>query len=495
MFGEKSGSCGQTQSWLPWQTARSANSSGVVAMVTENFLTFNGLLRIAAAACAGVALSACGSPDVCSTQDGVTLCGTFGTRGYVANVQSQGISWPPIAVSDGRLLVAGHTNLIEIAPDGRVATLVQAPGTVAVPSSDSSGVYVISGKDGGTALQAYDPTTRTLRWTAQLNGSPVGTPAAIAGANVFVATNDGGSGATIWRVNASDGSSTTLHDGASPAVIAADGTVRYLSTPTGRDSLAQVPMFSTLVAEDAAGKALWRHDEAAGIVDLSPGSNGETYIVTGTASGQDSHVLRRVNSDGTVAWTFRPTCGDCTVAAAPTVGTGTVYFPVWETRQSQAIDPLYAIDATTGSQQWTFDGFDNVNVSISGAKILIPGGQDPTTTTTTRHHPAGRPVIAQDGTLYVAADGAVVALNKDGQLLGFAQYDAAAGEVVSNDFLTLGHWLNAGVRPSPVLGPDGTLYVADGQNVRSFKTGRPASHSAWIAPYGGPTNDGRAPGM
>ncbi len=461
-------------------------------MDTRKILMIKVLLKISAAS---LALTACGSPDVCSTQDGVTVCGSFGTRGYVTNVQAQGISWPPIAVADGRLLVAGNNNLLEIAPDGRVASLIQAPGTVAAASSDSSGVYVVSGKDGGTTLQAFDPTTRTLRWSAALDGSPVGTPAALAGSSVIVATNAGGSGATIWRVNAADGSKATQRDGTSPAVIAADGGVRYLSTPNGRDSLAQVPMFSTLVAEDASGKELWRHDESAGIVDLAPGNSGETYIVTGTASGQDSHVLRRVNADGAVAWTFQPGCGDCTVAAAPTVTPDAVYFPVWETRQTKPVDPLYAVDAKTGAQRWTFDGFDNVSVSISGAKIVVPGAQDPTTTTTTRHHPAGRPVVAQDGTLFIAADGAVVSLNKDGQLLGFAQYDAAAGEVKSNDFLTLGQWQNTGVRPSPVLGPDGTLYVSDGQTVRSFKTGLGASRTAWIAPYGGPTNDGRAPGM
>lgn len=465
-------------------------------MEAKHLLAIKQLRTAFGAVAAVAALTACGGQDVCSTQDGVTVCGTFGTRGYVTNVQAQGVTWPPVAVSDGRLLVAGRTNLVEIAPDGRAATLVEAPGTVAVPSTGASGdVYLVSGKDATTTLQAYDSTTRTLRWTAQLDGSPVGTPAAIAGQDVFVATNDGGSGATIWRVKISDGTAVSAHSGASPAVIAADGSVRYLSTPNGRDSLAQVPMFSTLVAESADGTELWRHTEDAGIVDLSPGGNGETYIVTGTASGQDSHVLRRVNSDGSVAWTFQPDCGDCTVAAAPTVGTNTVYFPVWETRQSTPIDPLYAIDSATGVARWTWNGFDNVSVSLNGVNMLVPGAQNVVDTTVTAHHPAGRPVIAQDGTLYVASDGAVVALDPNGQLLGFAQYDASAGEVSSNDFLTLGKWLNAGVRPSPVLGPDGTLYVSDGTTVRSFHTGRVASHAAWIAPYGGPSNDGRAPGM
>ena len=465
-------------------------------MNTQKATIINELLRVASVSLTLAVLAACGSPDVCSTHDGVTVCGSFGERGYVSNVQAQGITWPPVAVADGRLLVAGRTDLVEIAPDGRVATLVQAPGPIAVPSTDpAGGVYLLSGKDGATTLQAYDPTTRTLRWSAKLAGTPVGTPAALAGDNIFVATNDGGSGATLWRIKSADGMATTVLGGASPAVIAADGTVRYLSTPNGRDSLAQVPMFTTLVAQSADGHELWRHDESAGIVDIAPGPSGETYIVTGTASGVDTHVLRRIDGNGAIRWSFRPDCGDCTVAAAPTVIAQTVYFPVWETRQSKFIDPLYAIDAANGAVRWTFDGFDNVEVSISGVKLLTPGSQGVTDKTITRHHPAGRPVVAQDGTLYVASDGAVVALDPDGQLLGFAQYDASAGEVSSNAFLTEGKWLNPGVRPSPVLGPDGTLYVSDGQTVRSFHTGRVASHAAWTAPYGGPTNDGHAPGM
>lgn len=459
------------------------------------------------AAIAALSLAACGGPDVCSTQDGVTVCGSFGSAGYIADVQARAVSWPPVAVADGRLVLAGKNELVEIAPDGRVSSLAATPGAVAIPSADAQGVYVLSGSQTGATLQAYDAATRSVRWTSSLQGTPVGAPPAISnGANsdggkynaaksahsIYVATNDGGSGATIWRVDAATGQAVLLHDSASPAVIAADNTIRYLRSPTGVDSLAHTPLFTTLVAEDADGKELWHYDEPAGIVDLAPGPGGEAYIVTGTASGQDSHVLRRIESTGSPSWTFRPDCGDCTVAAAPTIDGDRVYFPVWEVRQTKAIDPLYALDAKTGMAVWTYDGFDNVTVSVSGAKMLIPGSGDMVDKTSTRHHPAGRPVVAQDGTLYVASDGAVVALNHNGQLLGYAQYDAKAGEVTANGFLTQGNWVNPGVRPSPVLGPDGTLYVSDGASIRAFHTARPASHTAWVAPYGGPSNDSRA---
>jgi hypothetical protein len=54
-------------------------------------------------------------------------------------------------------------------------------------------------------------------------------------------------------------------------------------------------------------------------------------------------------------------------------------------------------------------------------------------------------------------------------------------------------WINPGVRPSPVLGPDGTLYVWDGATIRAFRAGKTATQDAWIAPFGGPRNDGRIP--
>ena len=61
------------------------------------------------------------------------------------------------------------------------------------------------------------------------------------------------------------------------------------------------------------------------------------------------------------------------------------------------------------------------------------------TTEAIRHHPSGRPGVAQDGTLYAATDGAVVALDSKGEEIGRALYDAGVGEVVngSNDLGTI----------------------------------------------------------
>jgi hypothetical protein len=108
------------------------------------------------------------------------------------------------------------------------------------------------------------------------------------------------------------------------------------------------------------------------------------------------------------------------------------------------------------------------------------------------HHPAGRPVKATDGTLYVSNDGAVVMLDHDGQVNGLAVYDADVGEVTwqSTFVEPVQTWLNPGVRPSPVLAPDGVLYVWDGTHVRGFQTGKSAAQATWVAPFGGPSNAG-----
>lgn len=418
------------------------------------------------------------------------LCGEFGTPIYTANLGSANIEWPPVAIENGQLLVARGQQLVSVSKTGVVSTLTDMKQTLTVPSKDDDGsVYVVGGSisvGNSAVVTAFgkDGLQATPRWQKVIDGSPDGTPPSIGAGVVYAAMNTG-----LFVLDAKDGSVVRHRDGASPAAVLADGSIRYLSQPMSASSVAGAPVYHTLTAEDASGKTLWTYDDDEGVLDYAPGPSGETYVVTA-----QNHVLRRVGADGKVAWSFTPPCADCTVAAAPTVTNGVAYFPVWETRKEQPIDPLYAVALDSGKMQWTYDGFSTNNTEFAPYKLMSPGSK-PVDTTSTQHHPAGRPVVAQDGTLFVATDGAVAALDQKGQLLGLAMYDASVGEVsVSDNFMARSMtWINPGVHPSPVLGPDGTLYVWDGSKVSAFRTGKAAERSSWIAPFGGPSNAGRLP--
>lgn len=458
------------------------------------------LLGVSAAAI----LPACGSDDSCKVSDGVTVCGEFGKELYVVQLSPQmtrrtswqqdsgptAVQWPPVAVQQGRIVVARGSELIEVRSDGKIGKLVDGGSPLSAPSADDvGGLYAIGNTSGSANVLAWNPsngktTDAAPRWTRSLSGSPIGTPPSLGKDVVYAATSSAGQAGTLYSLDRKDGKVLRQRDDASPAAVLADGSVRYLAGAQGQFTAGGAPQYGKLIAEAADGTTLWTFTAQAGIVDFAPGPQGETYVV-----GAGNHELSRVSALGKAEWSFTPPCTDCNVAAAPTVADGNVYFPVWENAVRNPVDPLYALRAQDGKQVWTFDGFDTKEVSYAPYKSL----SQPVNQTRTTHHPSGRPVVAQDGTLYVSNDGAVAALDKNGQMLGLAMYDSQAGEVHWEDTFVepVQTWVNPGVRPSPVLGPDGVLYVWDGVNVRAFQTGRPAADQAWIAPFGGPSNSGR----
>lgn len=453
---------------------------------------------LAASALAGLGLAGCQENETCRDVQGVHVCGEFGDLAYNIDLTSTPVEWPPVAMQDGQLIVARGKELLRIGKDGKLQSLGTAAQELTVPSQDGQGNLVLVGGDfANTEVASLKGSgVQDRQWTAKVSGAPVGTPASIGNGRIYVATGDAGSQATLNVIDSSSGKVVSQRQGASPAAVLKDGSIRYLQDPQGAtnllgDQFGATQRFGKLVAEDASGKVLWTRSFATGAVDFAPGPKGETYVVTA-----DDHKLMRIADGGEIEWSFQPDCQDCTVASAPTVTRDVVYFPVWEKRV-EPIDPLYAIDAATGAKRWVYDGFSTKNSNFSPSKFLAPGStaSTPVDTFKTQHHPAGRPVVASDGTLYVSTDGAVTALDQNGQVLGIALYDASVGEVsLSTGFMAQpATWINPGVRPSPVLGPDGTLYVWDGATIRAFRAGKTATQDAWIAPFGGPRNDGRIP--
>lgn len=455
---------------------------------------------LAALGTAALAVAGCDNTasSVCRNEAGVRLCGEIGAQIYAIDMASTPIEWPPVAVQDGSLVVARGDQLLKISKTGTVTAIGSAGQDLAVPSADESGnLFVVGGGSAGSQVRALNgQSLQGAKWQQNLSGAPVGTPPSVGQDSVYAATTDWSNQSTLFALDRANGTVRFTRKGASPAAVLPDGSIRYLSGPAGFEPVfnadaAQTTRFKNLVAEDAKGNVLWSLPASQGYLDFAPGPKGETYAVTG-----GDHLLQRVSADGKVQWTFQPDCADCTVAAAPTVTRDTVYFPVWEKRV-QPIDPLYAIDAETGAKKWVYNGFGTTKTDYSTGKLLAPGGSagTPTDKFTTTHHPAGRPVVAQDGTLFVATDGALSVLDKNGQVTGLAIYDSSAGEVsLATGFMSQpATWINPGVRPSPVLSPDGTLFVWDGAQLRAFKAGKPAIDSAWVAPFGSTRNDGRIP--
>jgi hypothetical protein len=468
-------------------------SARLLSKATQVGVSRSVLALVAALALVGTA--GCTEQNACQESHGITVCGDFGQQLYVTNLAGAPVEWPPVAVTDGEIIVSRGSDLVRIDRNGAASVIGSAGGEATVPSVDAAGnLYVLGSNPAGsqTQLRSLDGAApATARWQQQIAGRPSGAPPTISDDTVFASVESNGV-PTVYAVDQTTGDVKWTRDDASAVALLPDNSLRYLSGQQGVTTESQ-PRFATLVAEGPDGSRKWSWQPAAGdtIVDYAPGPAGETYVVTA-----NSHELVRISKDGQTDWQFMPQCDNCTVAAAPTVTGDVVYFPVWEVR-AEPVDPLFAIEAATGKTRWIYDGFKTKKTNLQGGNLLTTGGSGASTTDIwqTHHHPAGRPVVAQDGTLYVSTDGSVTALDQNGQVVGLALYDTSVGEVTLNTgFMAQpSTWINPGVRPTPVLGKDGTLYVWDGATVRAFRVGKTASRTAWVAPFGGPSNNGRVP--
>jgi hypothetical protein len=439
-----------------------------------------------AAAGAALALSACGSSPVndCENQAGVTTCGEFGEMIYVTFIGEDEVQWPPVVVDDGGILLATNRGLVGVGVDGSAGDLGNFGPNAAPPSLEADGSVLVVAQDGGRArVSSFDRQNETIRWALTLSNDSAGTPPAVDDDTIHTATTGG-----LDTVDVRTGAVTATRPGATGAAILPDGSLRYLEGEGGCGLNAEI------VAEDADGKVMWRHAEGSGIADFAPGPDGATYIVTGDRN------LVRVSALGQADWQFDSPCADCTIAAAPTITEEAVYFPVWEggtwdncgTVPGTGIDPLYAL-SHEGGLFWEYDGFHTGGVKFSPTAAITNFGA-PVESTKVKHHPSGRPAVAEDGTLYVASDGSVAVLNRGGELIGRAIWDAEVGETFTTGAGLAGNresFINPGVTPSPVLGDNGILYVWDGFSVRAFDTGKTTKDNVWIAPFGGASNQGR----
>jgi len=436
----------------------------------------------------------------CDDDGELVICGDFGELVYTAALPAMGpeVRWPAVVTDDSTLIVSTDWEVNEISGSGVISTLHSNWARRSAPSLTNDGTLFVVDDAVAMAL-SVDPGRGGddgVEWSTSLRGEAGTTPPAIDDGRVHVSlSSNNGEDRSLVTLELETGSVARTREDTSPAAVSADGSLRYL---TGASDCGA--RFDEMVAEEPDGEVRWRHVEPTGIRDFAPGPDGEVYFVNG------DRALSRMSKDGEVEWSFVPDCAECNVAAAPTVTEDKVYFPVWqgwapnqgcdeeEPEFSDTLDPLYAL-SRSGELLWTYDGFDTMANRPSEMDAL-GGVLFMSTAQVTRHHPAGRPTVAEDGTLYVSTDGAVVALDENGKQLGYAMFQPAAGEVRSGDggalFTSL--TINSGVSRAPVLGPQGDLYMYDGVVVRSFRTDKKAATIPWSAPFGGHRNAGKVGG-
>src|ERR1041385_9100282 len=194
----------------------------------------------------------------------------------------------------------------------------------------------------------------------------------------------GPNGETNWVFKASDGINY------SPA-LAADGTI-YFGTGDGK-----------IYALNSDGTKKWSF--------TAPAPTGPVLATDGTIYfGSNDANLYALNPDGTLKWKF---LAAATIFNRPAVGDdGTIYFAAWDHK-------VYAVNPD-GTSKWT----------VSAGSIVTPGAL----------------VVGPDGIVYAAAGGdhkQLLAISPRGAINWFHAFEG-------------GYQLTA-----PAIGSDGTLYLAD----------------------------------
>jgi outer membrane protein assembly factor BamB len=313
----------------------------------------------------------------------------------------------------------------------------------------------------------------------------------------------------LWAVNTNGSVKWVFHGGremkSSPA-IAADGTI-YVGS---RDR--------KLYAVTAAGKKKWEFKTGAW-VDSSPGiaDDGTVYF------GSWDKKFYALNADGAKKWEFA-TGGE--IVSSPAIGAdGAIYFGSHD-RKFYALNP-------DGTKRWDFaTGGPILSSPAIGAQgvlyITSVDGKlyalNPDGTKRWEQRTGGvsesSPTVGLDGTVFVGVNSNYCAVTRDGQKLWShtlwqyfpADYVDSSGTIAAdgtsyftggdNRFWAVGPdgkwkwslWLDAGSVSSPVIGPDGTIYVLSrtGQ-LRAVKGAVPLANSPWPMFRADPRHTGRAP--
>ena len=240
-------------------------------------------------------------------------------------------------------------------------------------------------------------------------------------------------GRTTWGMPAigADGTlyfGSTIGSGGALVAVDPGGSIRWIlggldriaSSPAiGPDGTIHVVGGRHVHAVDPQGEILWTYETPVRTFAFSSpavASDGTIYV------GGDDHALHAINRDGSPRWRFKT--GDLIRTPASIGADGTIYVPSYDGR-------LYAVDPD-GSERWSVvvmrapEGYGG-----SPAQVNSP------------------PSIGPDGAIYVLGMG-LFAINPDGSIRWHY------------------HTGTSGTRTTPILGPDGTVYLGSGVAVTAL---------------------------
>ena len=133
----------------------------------------------------------------------------------------------------------------------------------------------------------------------------------------------------------------------------------------------------TVYAVDAAtGEEVWRY-ETSGSVRSTPQVVGGTVYV----GSSDNNLYALDANSGDEVWTFSTgeTSNRTGVVSSPTVSNGTVFVGNRFERGTGPDTGVYAIDATTGTEEWSYETLATVEASplVVDGTVIVGGQDDP----------------------------------------------------------------------------------------------------------------------
>ncbi len=370
--------------------------------------------------------------------------------------------------------------------DTAKATISNAVGSKGLATGLATGSTTITATDpatginGTTTLTVSDARLMAIGVTPTNPTVPVGQTQQFVATGIYsdhstldITTQVGWSSwdqntATISNAAGSKGLATPVAMG-STLIIATD----YTTGVSGQ---------TTLTVPPVDGTRKWQFYVNPTIVGYGPalGPDGTIYF------GNDRGEVYAINpADGTTKW--KAALPEGKPRNSPTVGPDGTIYVTHDRSTYQWWNPgiLYALDPADGSVKWTVqrtgsetpaigsDGY--VYVSADDSKVAAINPADPTgfawSYTMTGDNPLTGPVIGSDGTVYVRTWASKLRAIQYSPILGAAREKWAVNLVNGG---------GTGVRFTPAIAADGTIYVASNTTLHSIN---PAGSINWTYTY------------